>query len=164
MPELKTAIMAPEDVDAVHEIEKMSLPEAWTKAALLKDLTQNKCARYLVLKEDGVPVAYAGAWFVIDEGHITNVAVRPDKRRLGYGRRVVSALMQLAADTGMACLTLEVRVSNQAARELYRKLGFVELGKRKGYYGDTGEDALILVCDRLPEANPENDPFLQYEA
>lgn len=163
MSELKTAVMAPEDVDAVHEIEKVSLREAWTKEALFKDLTENPCARYLVLKEDGVPVAYAGAWFVIDEGHITNVAVRPDKRRMGYGQKIVSDMMQLAADTGMGYLTLEVRASNQAARGLYRKLGFVELGKRKRYYEDNGEDALILVCDKLPEANPENDPFLQHE-
>jgi ribosomal-protein-alanine N-acetyltransferase len=72
-------------------------------------------------------------------------------------------MMQLAADTGMGYLTLEVRASNQAARGLYRKLGFTELGKRKRYYEDNGEDALILVCDKLPEANPENDPFLHHE-
>ena len=148
------------DVDAIHDIEQASFAIPWSRNAFVSEVTENACARYVVLTEDGAPVAYAGVWFVLDEGHITNIAVRPDRRGLGYGKRVTQAMMQLAADSGMSFLTLEVRASNERARRLYKELGFVDVGRRKGYYADTHEDAVLRLCEHLPEAHPEDDPFL----
>lgn len=162
MSELTFGLMTLEDVDAVHAIEEDSFKVPWTQAAFIREVTENECARYMVLKEDGVPVAYAGVWFVLDEGHITNIAVRADKRGIGYGEKVTRAMIQMAADSGMNWMTLEVRRSNKAAQNLYHKLGFIDVGYRKRYYENT-EDALVMALEHLPEGNPENDPMLVRE-
>jgi ribosomal-protein-alanine N-acetyltransferase len=155
--------MTLQDVDAVHEIEKQSFAIPWSHDAFVKEVTENRCARYLVAREDGVPVAYAGMWLVLDEAHVTNIAVRKDRRGEGLGELIARALMQLAADTGIRYMTLEVRRGNLVAQGLYKKLGFVEVGFRKRYYADNNEDALLMACEDLPEAHPENDPFLMSE-
>ena len=95
---------------------------------------------------------------VLDEAHVTNIAVRPDRRGLGYGKAITKALVQLAADSGMTWMTLECRRSNLVAQSIYRKLGFVDVGFRKRYYADNNEDALLMALEKLPEAHPENDP------
>lgn len=163
MDELQVGLMTLEDVEAVLEIERACFTLPWAREAFEQELTQNACARYLVLREQGMPRAYAGMWFVMDEGHITNVAVHPERRGRGYGERVTRALMQLAADSGMSWMTLECRRSNKAAQGLYHKLGFIDVGYRKRYYTDNNEDALIMMCERLPEAHPQDDPFLREE-
>ena len=163
MPELTTALMTLSDVDAIHEIEEQSFAVPWTKAAFIKEVTENACARYVVLREDDVPVAYAGTWLVMDEGHITNIAVKKEKRGLGYGELVTGALIQLAADTGISWMTLEVRRSNEAAISLYKKLGFTEVGYRKRYYPDNQEDALVMLLEQMPDAHVEDDPYLTVE-
>ena len=160
MAKVEIGLMTMSDVPYIAQIEKDTFSTPWTREDLIRELRENQCARYIVLREDGIPVAYAGVWLVIDEGHIVNIAVRSDRRRLGYGEKVVRAMMQLAADTGIVYMTLEVRRSNLVAQHLYRKAGFVELGVRKRYYTDTGEDALIYVCDSMPEPHPDDDPFL----
>ena len=111
---------------------------------------------------DGEPVAFAGMWLIMDEAHVMNIAVRADRRGRGYGERITGALIQLAADSGMVLMTLECRRSNAAAQGLYHKLGFQDVGYRKGYY-ENGEDALIMYLQPLPEGHPENDPYLQRE-
>lgn len=160
---IETGLMTLQDVDAVHEIEKQSFAIPWSRDAFIREVTENRCARYLVAREDGVPVAYAGMWLVLDEAHVTNIAVREDRRGEGLGERVARALMQLAADTGVRYMTLEVRRGNLVAQGLYKKLGFVEVGFRKRYYADNNEDALVMACEQLPEAHPENDPYLVSE-
>lgn len=162
MAEITLGLMTPEDVDAVAEIEALCFETPWSKASILHELQENRCARYVVLREDGVTVAYAGVWLVLDEGQVTNIAVHPDRRRLGYGEMVTRYMIQLAADSGMACLELEVRRSNVAAQNLYKKLGFINVGCRKNYY-ENREDALLMFLEHLPEAHPENDPFLVTE-
>ncbi len=162
MPEVELRLMKAEDVDQVHAIECACFAIPWSRESLLHE-TENACARYMTLAEDGQVKAYAGVWFVLDEGHITNIAVAPDRRRMGYGEKVTRALMQLAADSGMRFLTLEVRRSNIPAQNLYHKLGFMDVGYRKRYYENNREDALIMVCERLPEPHPEDDPFLVTE-
>ncbi len=144
MAELVMELMTRDDLDAVHAIEEDAFAVPWSRESFEKEVTENLCARYLVLKEDAVPVAYAGTWLVMDEAHITNIAVRKDKRGLGYGEMVTRGLIQLCADTGMTWMTLEVRRSNTAAQNLYKKLGFIEVGFRKRYYADNGEDALVM--------------------
>ncbi len=162
MSEITIGLMTLDDVDAVAAIEAATFRTPWSKESFYREVTDNACARYVVLREDGVAVAYAGVWFVLDEGHITNIAVREDRRGMGYGEQVTRAMIQLAADSGMSWMTLEVRRSNEAAKNLYHKLGFIDVGYRKRYYENT-EDALIMALEHLPEGNPENDPFLVRE-
>ena len=163
MSGITVGLMTIRDVDAVHEIEKLCFAIPWSRESFLQEVTENACARYLVVREDGVPIAYAGMWLVLGEAHITNIAVRPDRRGRGYGELVTRSLIQLAADTGMTWMTLEVRRSNTVAQSLYKKLGFVETGLRRRYYADNNEDALIMAKEDMPEGNPENDPFLVRE-
>lgn len=151
------------DLDAIMEVEHLSFTIPWSRESFVQELTENKCARYLVLSENGKACGYAGMWLVLDEGHITNVAVHPDKRGQGLGEKLLRALVQLAADTGLNWMTLEVRRSNLTAQGLYHKLGFIDVGYRKRYYSDNQEDALIMALEELPEGNPDNDPFLVYE-
>ena len=158
---IETVLMTEADVDQVHAIELASFHTPWSRESFQNE-AHNPAARYVLLKEDGRVLAYAGVWFVLDEAHITNIAVHPDARGHGYGEQVTRALLQLCADSGMSFATLEVRRSNQAAQNLYHKVGFVDVGYRKRYYENT-EDALIMVNEHLPEAHPENDPLLTYE-
>ena len=162
MSQITMGLMTVEDVEAVHAIEVACFKTPWSKKSFYDEVTENACARYMVVREDGVAIAYAGVWFVLDEGHITNIAVRPDRRGQGYGEMVTRGMIQLAADSGMNWMTLEVRRSNRAARNLYEKLGFKEIGCRRRYYENT-EDAILMALEELPEGHPENDPFLVYE-
>ena len=146
-------LMRVEDVEAVHAIEEACFATPWSLASFLYEVTENQCARYLVMREDGECVAYAGMWFVLDEAHVTNIAVRPDRRGRGYGTAITKALVQLAADSGMTWMTLECRRSNLIAQSIYRKR----------YYADNNEDALLMALEKLPEAHPENDPCLHRE-
>ena len=159
MSEITVGLMTAADVDAVHEIEVASFRTPWSKESFLHDVEENQCARYVVVREDGRVIAYAGVWFILDEGHITNIAVRPDRRGMGYGEMVTRAMIQLAADSGMNWMTLEVRASNAPAQGLYKKLGFINVGRRKNYYEDNREDAILMALEHLPEGNPDNDPF-----
>lgn len=159
MSEIRTDIMTLADVDQVHAIEVDSFHTPWSRQSFVNDMTTNACARYVVLRREDEVLGYAGMWLVLDEAHITNVAVRRDERGRGLGRQLMNALIQLAADSGMNWMTLEVRRSNDPARALYKSLGFIEVGVRKGYYEDTKEDAILMALENLPEGHPENDPF-----
>jgi len=141
--------MTVEDLDGVMSVEFDSFLTPWSRTAFEEELTQNRLARYIVAEEDGSIVGYAGTWLVINEAHVTNVAVSGQHRRKGIGRFLMEKLMELARDSGMDSMTLEVRVTNAAARHLYQQMGFVESGIRKNYYSETKEDALILWCEKL---------------
>lgn len=145
------------DVDAMCEIEHLCFAMPWSKDSILHDLNENICARYLALTVDGVLAAYAGMWLIIDEAHITNVAVHPDFRGRGYGEKVLRALMDLAKENLMGLMTLEVRRSNAIAQALYHKVGFIDVGYRKRYYEDNKEDALIMYIQFAYEAQEEAD-------
>ena len=137
------------DVDGVMAVEHDSFLTPWSRSAFEEELAQNRLARYIVAEENGAIVGYAGTWLVINEAHVTNVAVSSQRRREGIGRLLMQNLMELARENGMESMTLEVRVSNAAARHLYAQMGFVEAGIRKNYYSETKEDALILWCEKL---------------
>lgn len=143
------------DAEEVAEMERAIFTMPWSYNSIVHELTENKAARYLVAEADGHVIGYAGVWIVLDEGHITNVAVREEFRGQGIGQELMSRLMQYASNLGAAFCMLEVRRSNERAQHVYYKLGFVDLGVRKRYYEDNHEDALILVCDHLPE--PQED-------
>lgn len=139
------------DVEAVHHIEASTFSEPWSLQSFRDEMERNACARYIVAEADGAIVGYAGAWLIIDEGHITNVAVAEAMRGQGIGTGLMNALMRYAANMGVQYMTLEVRKSNLTAQKLYRAMGFIELGVRKRYYENNGEDALLMVCQTMPE-------------
>ena len=147
--------MTLDDLDAVAAIEAATFPTPWSRDSFRQELERNVAARYLVAEMDGQVVGYAGAWIILDESHITNIAIEESRRGLGYGRALTTALMQYLSNLGAAYATLEVRRSNLRAQNLYKSLGFVELGVRKRYYEDNREDALIMVCDHMPAADPD---------
>ncbi len=155
--------MTPEDIDEVMAIESEAFSLPWDKEAYLKEITENRCARYLSLHEDGTLIAYAGMWFILDEAHVTTVAVRNDKRGKGFGEAIMRELIQKAADCGMRWMSLECRRSNIKAQALYHKLDFIDVGYRKRYYEDNDEDALVMARLSLPEGDPERDADLIYE-
>lgn len=142
--------MAVDDIPDVMVIEHESFTLPWTEEAFRNELTQNHFARYMIMQYLGQPVGYAGMCTVIDEAHVTNIAVLRAYRGRKWGERLLRELMKTASDLGMQRMTLEVRVSNEVAQNLYRKLGFKPAGLRKGYYSDNQEDALIMWAE-LPE-------------
>lgn len=143
------------DVDGVHAIERATFAKPWKREDFVKEMTMNACARYLVAEEAGEIVGFAGAWIVLDEAHITNIAVAEAFRGRGIGRKLTEALLQYAANLGVCYTTLEVRRSNQRAQSLYQSLGFERVGVRKRYYEDNGEDAFLFVCQQMPPADPD---------
>ena len=142
------------DVDGVAAVEAATFPTPWSRDAFISEM-KNVAARYLVAEKDGRIIGYAGAWIILDESHITNIAVLKDERGQGIGRALTHGLMQYLSNLGAAYATLEVRKSNEVAQNLYVSLGFIKLGVRKRYYEDNGEDALIMVCDHMPQADPD---------
>lgn len=132
------------DLDAVCAIEQASFPLPWSREAFANELAHNRYAHYLVAEVDGRVVAYGGMWVIGDEAHVTNIAVHPDYRRRSIGEGLLRRMMDLARRLGATAMTLEVRVSNEPAQRLYRKLGFVCCGVRPRYYQDNQEDALIM--------------------
>ena len=143
------------DVPAVHRLEEAIFSMPWSEKDFVYEMTENKVARYLVIEETGDIKAFAGAHIILDQAHVTNIAVRQDCRGRGLGRMITYALMQYASNLGAEYLTLEVRQSNVKAQNLYKSLGFVKVNVRKRYYEDTGEDAWLMVCDQLPAAEPD---------
>lgn len=137
--------MTIEDLDAVYDIEKRSFASPWTKTSFEQEIKENMLARYFVLESAaGDIVAFGGMWTIGDELHITNIAVTPLERSKGYGDVLVKGMIAFGLEKGFAHMTLEVRVSNQAAIRLYEKHGFVSAGVRPKYYVDSGEDALVM--------------------
>lgn len=132
------------DVDAIVKIEKLCFSQPWSHQAMYEELTQNKLAFYLVGEIEGQVAGYAGLWWVVDEGHITNVAVRPEFRKRGIAKGIIQLLLDFTEKEGIMSHTLEVRRSNEAAKHLYANFGFTEEGVRKGYYQDDNEDAIIM--------------------
>ncbi|MHB1652825.1 MAG: ribosomal protein S18-alanine N-acetyltransferase [Desulfitobacteriaceae bacterium] len=133
-----------EDLEVVMAIEEVSFPTPWSVHSFATELRDNEYARYHCLEVDGKVIGYMGLWFILDEGHITNIAIAPHKRGLHWGEFLIRSVMRKMAEAGMERMTLEVRTSNDAARRLYERLGFKSAGVRKGYYIDTKEDALIM--------------------
>ena len=135
--------MERKDIPRVCEIEALCFPDPWSAASFESELSGLNPAVYFVAEEDGVVVGHMGMWHILDEGHITNVAVAPEARRRGIGRALVEKSLKTGSENGLKAFTLEVRTSNRAAIALYESLGFDGAGVRKNYYGN-GEDALIM--------------------
>ncbi|MDP1552309.1 MAG: ribosomal protein S18-alanine N-acetyltransferase [Methanobacteriaceae archaeon] len=149
MADIVFCLMTVKDIDQVVEIERGSFHTPWSKEAFVNELTKNPLALYFVGKVDECIIAYAGTWIVHGEAHITNIAVHPRERGKHFGDALSLQLLQGVAKRGVDRATLEVRVSNEVAQKMYRKLGFIPVGIRPGYYTDTCEDALIMWKDIL---------------
>lgn len=132
------------DVPAIEQIEKQCFAVPWSYESLYKDIVENGLAFYIAAEIDGHVCGYAGIWKVFDEGHITNVAVAPDYRRMHIGHSMLETLIDVTAEAGIERYTLEVRAGNRPAIKLYEGLGFKPEGIRPGYYEDNGEDAVIM--------------------
>ena len=132
------------DVDDIEALEQICFASPWSKESLLYELTENPMATYIVAELEGHVIGYVGLWVIVDEGHITNVAVSPDYRRLQVGSALIKTMLDVTIKAGIQHHTLEVRAGNEPAKGLYRKFGFEEAGLRKGYYEDNGEDAIIM--------------------
>jgi len=136
--------MREEDIDQVLEVEHASFTTPWSREAFYNELFNNKFAVYIVLEEDNKIIGYCGTWVVIDEAHVTNVAIMPGYRGKKLGEALMSKLMSVSREMGAKTMTLEVRMTNYVAQSLYRKLGFQNGGIRKNYYSDNQEDAQIM--------------------
>ena len=130
-------------VKAVAELEKLCFSDPWSENSVASEL-KNKLALWLVAEEDGRVAGYIGSQTCGDESDVMNVAVHPDFRRCGIAQALVNALVEELKAIGSQCLTLEVRASNIPAIVLYEKMGFGEVGRRKNYYRNPREDALIM--------------------
>ncbi len=136
-------------LDEVLQIEEKSFPTPWSRYAFTCELLDNDFARYFCLMHDDRIVGYMGLWVILDEAHITNVAIHPDYRNRRLGELLMREVAWRCQTFGIVRMTLEVRVSNYPAQSLYKRLGFVSAGTRKGYYTDTKEDAIIMWKDLL---------------
>ncbi|MEP7081656.1 MAG: ribosomal protein S18-alanine N-acetyltransferase [Chloroflexota bacterium] len=143
------APMTLEDVDAAHEIERLSFATPWPAYAFEQELRGNRLARYLVARAGDEFVGFAGMWMMVDDAHITTISVHPEWRRRGVGRQLLLDLTELAISVGARRMTLEVRAGNAGAHSLYREFGFDVVGRRPGYYSDDGEDALVMTTPDL---------------
>ncbi|ATP42034.1 ribosomal-protein-alanine N-acetyltransferase [Solibacillus sp. R5-41] len=133
------------DVEAVYAIEQATFPTPWTLDSFYYEMTENQFSHYLVAEdEQNTIVGFCGMWLVIDAAQITNVAVVDAVRGQGMGEGLMREAMQIAKAANMEVMSLEVRVTNAVAQNLYRKLGFQDGGIRKNYYTDNQEDALVM--------------------
>ncbi|MGE8038116.1 ribosomal-protein-alanine N-acetyltransferase [Lysinibacillus sp. KCTC 33748] len=137
--------MVSEDVPVVYEIELATFTTPWTLDSFYYEVHENQYAHYvLAIDEYNNIIGFCGMWMVIDAAQITNVAVIDAARGRGIGEGLMREAMRIAKDHSMEVMSLEVRVTNTVAQNLYRKLDFQDGGIRKGYYTDNGEDALVM--------------------
>lgn len=136
--------MEEKDLDRIMEIEKDAFTTPWTRESFILEITKNQLAKYIVAEIGNIVVGYGGVWLILDEGHITNIAVDRDYRKMGAGTSLVEGLINLCREKDISSMTLEVRASNIAAQNLYKKYDFTEAGIRPKYYSDDNEDAIIM--------------------
>jgi len=141
---VKLRKMKKNDIDGVMVVEKMSFSTPWSRDAFVKEVTENNLARYMVAEIDDTIVGYGGVRLILDEGHITNIAVHKNYRGYGIGHILVDGLVDVCKRLNIERMTLEVRESNTPARNLYKDHGFEDIGIRPGYYADNKEDAVIM--------------------
>jgi ribosomal-protein-alanine N-acetyltransferase len=157
-------LMREADIATVQEIEREIFSTPWPRNAYYRELASRSSAHYVVLRQEGTVerptgfhsaeldpsiIGYGGMWRMYDEAHVTTIGVRRDVQHHGHGRIVFAGLVQAAYDMGAKWVTLEVRVSNENAMRMYEAFGFKVIGRRKGYYTDNGEDAIVMWSDSI---------------
>ncbi len=133
-----------EHINDIMIIERLSFAIPWSKKSFVEEISNNKFAHYICAVTHNNTLGYAGMWKIFDEGHITNFAVHPEYRRAGIGSKMMDALIGKANVMGIKSMTLEVRENNKGAISLYTGYGFREVGIRKNYYVNNGENAIIM--------------------
>ena len=141
--------MTDADVKEVLRIEQQSFSTQWPSNAFYQEMHDNKLAHYFVGRVDGRVVAYGGIWVILEDSHVTTIAVHPAHRGRKYGEIMLLHLLDEAIERGASWMTLEVRESNGVAQNLYRKYGFTTVSTRKGYYSDNNENALVMWAGNL---------------
>ena len=148
--EIKIQSMQKSDLDSVINIEEKAYGEHhWSKDSFMNELSNDLARYYSVFNEQEELIGYAGCWQILEEVHITNVAVSPEYRRKKIGEALLKQIIDDCYKNKAKYITLEVRVSNKAAISLYEKYGFKSLGVRKGYYQNNNEDALIMWTENI---------------
>jgi [ribosomal protein S18]-alanine N-acetyltransferase len=139
----------------VMAIERQVYPRPWSPSLFIAEMSEPSNRRYMVAKSGRDVVGYAGMICYGDEAHVTTIAVDPEHQRRKIGTRLLFELIQTAIDMGARAVSLEVRVSNWGAQRMYTRFGFRPVGVRKGYYQETGEDALVMWADDVHTADYE---------
>ncbi len=144
------ARMTPADIRAVMRIEALSFTTSWPPSAFASELNDNKLAHYFVGRlPGGEIVAYGGIWVILEDSHVTTIAVHPDWRGKKFGEEILVFLLREAIERGASWITLEARESNDVAQNLYRKYGFTTVSTRRAYYSDNGENAVVMWAGNL---------------
>ncbi|SHE66973.1 ribosomal protein S18-alanine N-acetyltransferase [Clostridium fallax] len=141
--DISLSFMTKEDIDGVLEISNSSFAIPWSKNSFELEL-ENSFARYVIAKDKNKVIGFGGMWLIVDECHITNIAVHSDYRGNGVGSMILTKMISFCEENNILGLTLEVRKSNLIAKNLYKKFGFKEEGIRQKYYENNGEDAIIM--------------------
>ena len=141
--------MTLDDLEQVVAIDQASFSLPWPERSFRFELTDNPASRYWVADLDEHVVGMLVAWLIVDEIHIATIATHPDFRKQGIGKNLLLHTLKSAKEEGAVTSFLEVRESNLDALEMYRKFGFVESGRREGYYKDNGEDAILMTLEKL---------------
>jgi ribosomal-protein-alanine N-acetyltransferase len=141
--------MSTSDISAVTRIERASFTTVWPSDAFFNELNTNKLAHYFIGRIGDRIVAYGGIWVILEDSHITTLAVDPAFRGKKLGEVMLLKLIDEALERGAAWMTLEVRESNSVAQQLYRKYGFTTVTMRRGYYSDDNESALVMWAGNL---------------
>jgi ribosomal-protein-alanine N-acetyltransferase len=137
------------DVPAILELDKLSFTLPWPERSFRFELTENSASRCWVVELDGKIVGMLVAWMLVDEAHIATIATHPDYRRQGVARKLLTYALRYMSKEGAVTSFLEVRESNTAAQEMYGKFGYEAVGRRKRYYKDTDEDAILMTLNGL---------------
>lgn len=164
-PAFTLRTMRHEDLDQVMVLEELIFPTPWSQNSYRFELERNPASEQWVIEIKGADgqleiAAYTVCWLLVDELHIANIAVAPNYRRMGLGRRLMAHVLQRARDDGARSASLEVRAGNVAAQALYRSFGFEVVGRRKGYYHDNHEDAFLMylpTLDGLPAVGNQEE-------
>ena len=144
MNDIEICSLKLEHIDRILVIDSLCFPTPWSRESLEKEIENSELTKYVIAKKSGIVIGYAGMWIILDEGHITNIAVHPEYRGIGVGSLLLEALIEICKIEFIKSMTLEVRESNARAQNLYKKYGFFQNGIRKGYYRDNKENALIM--------------------
>jgi len=162
--QLALELMRESDVSTVQEIEREIFATPWPRNAYYRELASRASAHYVVLRQENTDerppgyrspdfdptiLGYGGMWRMYDEAHVTTIGVRHDLHHRGFGRILFAGLVQAAYDMGAKWVTLEVRTTNENAMRMYESFGFKVIGRRKGYYTDNGEDAIVMWSDSI---------------
>ena len=141
--------MTIDDLAQVVAIDKASFSLPWPERSFRFEISDNSASRAWVAEEDGKVVGAIVAWLLVDEAHIATIATHPDFRRQGIASKLLSHALRMMMNEGALTSVLEVRESNLAAQEMYRKFGFEESGRRPRYYKDNSEDAILMALEKI---------------